>query len=114
MPLLQTLAMPALSPTMSQGNIAAWQVKEGQEISPGSILAGTKKHGHLYLTQMLLLLADKVKIPDIYCCCSTDIETDKATMEWENQDDGFIAKILKPDGEGSLEAPELDGGALHA
>eukprot|EP00891_Asterochloris_glomerata_P005961 jgi/Astpho2/5961/fgenesh1_pm.00080_%23_34_t len=58
--------MPALSPTMSQGNIAAWQVKEGQEVSPGSLLA--------------------------------DIETDKATMAWENQDDGFIAKILKPDG----------------
>ena len=27
-------------------------------------------------------------------------------MEWENQDDGFIAKILKPDGEGSIRAPQ--------
>lgn len=58
--------MPALSPTMSQGNIAQWQVKEGQEVAAGDVLA--------------------------------DIETDKATMAWENQDEGFIAKILKPSG----------------
>ena len=58
--------MPALSPTMSQGNVASWQVKEGAEITAGDILA--------------------------------DIETDKATLPWENQDDGFIAKLLKPGG----------------
>jgi len=58
--------MPALSPTMSQGNIAAWLVKEGDEIAPGDILC--------------------------------DVETDKATMGWENQDDGYIAKLLKPSG----------------
>ena len=45
--------MPALSPTMSQGNIAAWRVKPGDEVAAGSILA--------------------------------EIETDKATLEWENQ-----------------------------
>lgn len=53
---LQELAMPALSPTMSQGNIAKWYVKEGDEVSAGSVLA--------------------------------DIETDKATMSFENQEDG--------------------------
>lgn len=58
--------MPALSPTMSQGNVASWQVKEGAEVTAGDILA--------------------------------DIETDKATLPWENQDDGFIAKLLKPGG----------------
>lgn len=58
--------MPALSPTMSQGNVAGWQVTEGTEITAGDILA--------------------------------DIETDKATLPWENQDDGFIAKLLKPSG----------------
>ena len=58
--------MPALSPTMSQGNVASWQVSEGAEITAGDILA--------------------------------DIETDKATLPWENQDDGFIAKLLKPGG----------------
>ena len=58
--------MPALSPTMSQGNVAGWQVSEGAEITAGDILA--------------------------------DIETDKATLPWENQDDGFIAKLLKPGG----------------
>ena len=47
--------MPALSPTMSQGNVTSWEVKEGDEVSAGSILA--------------------------------TIETDKATLEWENQVD---------------------------
>ena len=34
-------------------------------------------------------------------------------MAWENQDDGFIAKILKPDGEDSIRAPQPGNGALH-
>ena len=45
--------MPALSPTMSQGNVSSWQVKEGDEVAAGDVLA--------------------------------EIETDKATLEWENQ-----------------------------
>ena len=45
--------MPALSPTMAQGNVSSWQVKEGDEIAAGDVLA--------------------------------EIETDKATLEWENQ-----------------------------
>lgn len=55
--------MPALSPTMSQGNIASWQVKEGDEVTAGDVLC--------------------------------DVETDKATMAWENQDDGYVARILQ-------------------
>lgn len=31
--------MPALSPTMSQGNLVAWHVKEGQAVGPGDVLA---------------------------------------------------------------------------
>ena len=62
----QILGMPALSPTMTQGNIAAWHVKEGDEIAAGTVLA--------------------------------DIETDKATLAFENQDDGFVAKLLLPAG----------------
>ena len=64
--LLQVLQMPALSPTMTQGNIASWQVSEGAEVTAGDIIA--------------------------------DIETDKATLGWENQDDGFVAKLLRPSG----------------
>lgn len=48
--------MPALSPTMSRGNIAKWHVKEGDEVRAGTVLA--------------------------------DIETDKATLAFENQEDG--------------------------
>lgn len=37
-PSLQDLPMPALSPTMSQGNIVAWKKKEGDQVAPGDIL----------------------------------------------------------------------------
>lgn len=89
------MAMPALSPTMTQGNVASWSVKEGDSISAGDVLA--------------------------------EIETDKATMEFEvcakklgtvriglrlslalllmwpqspaqSSEDGIVAKILVPAG----------------
>ncbi|XP_031115635.1 dihydrolipoyllysine-residue acetyltransferase component 1 of pyruvate dehydrogenase complex, mitochondrial isoform X1 [Ipomoea triloba] len=65
------LAMPALSPTMSQGNIARWRKKEG----------------------------DKIEVGDVLC----EIETDKATLEFESLEEGFLAKILVP--EGSKDVP---------
>src|SRR5438105_14659504 len=60
------ILMPALSPTMEEGKLAKWHVKEGDTVKPGDILA--------------------------------DIETDKATMEFEAVDAGRIAKILVPEG----------------
>jgi pyruvate dehydrogenase E2 component (dihydrolipoyllysine-residue acetyltransferase) len=60
------LKMPALSPTMEEGTLAKWLVKEGDAVKSGDILA--------------------------------EIETDKATMEFEAVDEGVIAKILVPDG----------------
>lgn len=57
--------MPALSPTMTEGNIARWQVKEGDSYSAGDVLL--------------------------------EIETDKATMDVEAQDDGILVKITAPD-----------------
>jgi pyruvate dehydrogenase E1 component beta subunit len=60
------LKMPALSPTMEEGTLAKWLVKEGDEVAAGDILA--------------------------------EIETDKATMEFEAVDEGRIEKILVPDG----------------
>ena len=60
------LKMPALSPTMEEGTLAKWLVKEGDQVSSGDILA--------------------------------EIETDKATMEFEAVDEGTIAKILVPEG----------------
>jgi pyruvate/2-oxoglutarate dehydrogenase complex dihydrolipoamide acyltransferase (E2) component len=67
----QELTMPALSPTMSQGNLTKWYVKVGDEVQPGTVIA--------------------------------DVETDKATMAFENQDEGFVAKLLIP--EGSKDVP---------
>jgi pyruvate dehydrogenase E1 component beta subunit len=56
------LKMPALSPTMEEGKLAKWLVKEGDEVASGDILA--------------------------------EIETDKATMEFEAVDEGTIGKIM--------------------
>ena len=60
------ILMPALSPTMEEGTLAKWLVKEGDTVSSGDLLA--------------------------------EIETDKATMEFEAVDEGVIGKILVADG----------------
>ncbi len=60
------ILMPALSPTMEEGTLAKWLVKEGDTVSSGDILA--------------------------------EIETDKATMEFEAVDEGVVGKILVPEG----------------
>lgn len=60
------IKMPALSPTMEEGSVAKWLVKEGDTVSSGDILA--------------------------------EIETDKATMEFEAVDEGVVARILIPEG----------------
>jgi pyruvate dehydrogenase E2 component (dihydrolipoamide acetyltransferase) len=60
------LLMPALSPTMTEGNLAKWHKKEGDAVKAGDIIA--------------------------------EIETDKATMEFEAVDEGTLGKILVPEG----------------
>ncbi|UWR56132.1 pyruvate dehydrogenase complex dihydrolipoamide acetyltransferase [Phaeobacter inhibens] len=60
------ILMPALSPTMEEGTLAKWLVKEGDTVASGDLLA--------------------------------EIETDKATMEFEAVDEGVIGKILIPEG----------------
>ncbi len=60
------ILMPALSPTMEEGTLAKWLIKEGDTVSSGDILA--------------------------------EIETDKATMEFEAVDEGVVGKILVAEG----------------
>jgi pyruvate dehydrogenase E1 component beta subunit len=60
------ILMPALSPTMEEGKLSKWLIKEGDKVSAGDIIA--------------------------------EIETDKATMEFEAVDDGIVAKILVLEG----------------
>ena len=60
------VSMPALSPTMTQGGISSWNVKEGDAIQPGDVLA--------------------------------QISTDKSTLDFTTQEEGFVAKILMPEG----------------
>ncbi|MBH1999155.1 MAG: pyruvate dehydrogenase complex dihydrolipoamide acetyltransferase [Sphingomonadaceae bacterium] len=62
----KTIQMPALSPTMEEGTLAKWLVKEGDTVASGDLLA--------------------------------EIETDKATMEFEAVDEGVVAKILIAEG----------------
>jgi biotin carboxyl carrier protein len=62
--------MPAMSPTMTEGNISSWKVKEGDSFSSGDVLL--------------------------------EIETDKASMDVEAQDDGVMAKIFQADGAKSV------------
>lgn len=58
--------MPALSPTMTEGNLVKWHKKVGDKLSPGESIA--------------------------------EVETDKAAMDFEFQEDGYLAKILIQDG----------------
>jgi len=60
------ILMPALSPTMEEGTLAKWLIKEGDTVSSGDIMA--------------------------------EIETDKATMEFEAVDEGVVGKILITEG----------------
>jgi pyruvate dehydrogenase E2 component (dihydrolipoamide acetyltransferase) len=60
------ILMPALSPTMEEGTLAKWHVKEGDTVSSGDIMA--------------------------------EIETDKATMEFEAVDEGVMGKIMIAEG----------------
>ncbi|WP_158967938.1 pyruvate dehydrogenase complex E1 component subunit beta [Chachezhania sediminis] len=60
------ILMPALSPTMEEGTLAKWLVKEGDTVSSGDVIA--------------------------------EIETDKATMEFEAVDEGIMGKIVVPEG----------------
>src|SRR3990167_3937585 len=60
------LKMPALSPTMEEGTLAKWLVKEGDTVKSGDLLA--------------------------------EIETDKATMEFEAIDEGVVSQILVAEG----------------
>ena len=69
------LKMPALSPTMEEGTLAKWLVKEGDTVKSGDVLA--------------------------------EIETDKATMEFESIDEGTVQKIVVPEGTDGVKVGEI-------
>ena len=62
--------MPSLSPTMSEGQIVKWVVKEGDKVGSGDILC--------------------------------EIQTDKAVVSHEADDDGVVAKIIMKEGSGTI------------
>jgi pyruvate dehydrogenase E2 component (dihydrolipoamide acetyltransferase) len=69
------ILMPALSPTMEEGTLAKWLVKEGDQVSSGAVIA--------------------------------EIETDKATMEFEAIDEGTVGKIVVPEGTEGVKVNDL-------
>ncbi|MEM8657883.1 MAG: biotin/lipoyl-containing protein, partial [Pseudomonadota bacterium] len=69
------ILMPALSPTMEEGTLAKWLVKEGDSVASGDIMA--------------------------------EIETDKATMEFEAVDEGTVGKIVIPEGTEAVKVNDL-------
>src|SRR6187402_2852065 len=69
------IKMPALSPTMEEGTLAKWLVKEGDTVKSGDVLA--------------------------------EIETDKATMEFESIDEGTVAKIVVPEGTDGVKVGDI-------
>ena len=77
------ILMPALSPTMTEGKLAKWLVKEGDAVKSGQVIA--------------------------------EIETDKASMEFEAADDGTVERILVPEGSEGVKVnqpiAQLSGGA---
>ena len=68
------ILMPALSPTMEEGTLTKWLVKEGDTVESGDVMA--------------------------------EIETDKATMEFEAVDEGIIGKIIIPEGTSGVKVNE--------
>jgi len=69
------ILMPALSPTMEEGTLAKWLVKEGDSVASGDVIA--------------------------------EIETDKATMEFEAVDEGIIGKIVVAEGTEGVKVNDL-------
>ena len=69
------ILLPAMSPTMESGTIAKWNVKEGDRVSAGDVLA--------------------------------EIETDKATMELETDEEGIVGKILVDEGSEDIKVGTL-------
>nr|AJI44066.1 dihydrolipoyllysine-residue acetyltransferase [Paeonia suffruticosa] len=71
----QEIGMPSLSPTMTEGNIARWLKKEGDQVSTGEVLC--------------------------------EVETDKATVEMECMEEGYLAKIIHGDGAKEIKVGEV-------
>ncbi len=69
------ILMPALSPTMEEGTLARWLVREGDPVTAGTVIA--------------------------------EIETDKATMEFEAVDEGVLGRIVVPEGTAGVKVNDL-------
>jgi Biotin-requiring enzyme/e3 binding domain len=91
----QNFTMPALSPTMTEGNISSWKLKEGSYYEGDTGAPATLSIAPLcYRANESAVPGDSFSAGDIIL----EIETDKAQMDVEAQDDGILAKITQGDG----------------
>ena len=81
--------MPALSPTMKK--VFNLKIKKNLNFFQGKIVSWSKKEG------------DKLSPGDILC----EVETDKATVGFEIQDEGYLAKILVSGGQNEISVGEV-------
>ncbi|KAH9623643.1 hypothetical protein KSS87_021987, partial [Heliosperma pusillum] len=99
----QEIGMPSLSPTMTEGNIAKWLKKEGDKVAPGEVLCEVETVSTLLYpcnyasfatpSRGLILLLAQLK--------------DKATVEMECMEEGYIAKIVQGDGSQGIQVGEV-------
>ena len=92
----EVVGLPALSPTMEAGTIAEWKLAAGDSFDAGSIFCevGCKSGGRASSTLELTTRHATPPRPTVLNAGSPQVETDKATMDFESQDEGVIAKIL--------------------
>ncbi|AQK59746.1 Dihydrolipoyllysine-residue acetyltransferase component 2 of pyruvate dehydrogenase complex mitochondrial [Zea mays] len=83
----QEIGMPSLSPTMTEGNIAKWLKKEGDKVSPGEVLCEVETN------QITFELISGGQ--------------DKATVEMECMEEGYLAKIIHGDGAKEIKVGEV-------
>ncbi|XP_069325049.1 dihydrolipoyllysine-residue acetyltransferase component of pyruvate dehydrogenase complex, mitochondrial isoform X7 [Eulemur rufifrons] len=96
----QKVPLPSLSPTMQAGTIARWEKKEGEKINEGDLIAEvllpalspTMTMGTVQRWEKKV--GEKLSEGDLLA----EIETDKATIGFEVQEEGYLAKILVPEG----------------
>ncbi len=102
----QVLKMPSLSPTMTKGNIGEWKKKIGDKVSPGEVYCTVRipSTDGLSVSPLASVCLETCVLKICYHHLAfvlflfLQVETDKATVDFESQEDGYLAAILIPNG----------------
>lgn len=107
LPSHELMPLPALSPTMSTGTITEWYKEEGDAIVPGDVVCGVRGRraaGERCRSRPPCSLRRRSRPAAAHprCFPPPQVETDKASVDYEAQDEGVLAKILAPAGTADL------------